>query len=983
MSSGQWVDTYFGHERIVFWGFGSVPKMSKYNKAPTRKIERYIRDVLMENFGRNYFKNHRLTKITYMPETGVMLQSYGNYHRYYYEGNDGKQIVVSAGSDSDYSNPTKNPVRSNDVIFEKEKDKLTIKIFKHVIDDIVKWQLENDINQNKSKAIEEVKIKNVNIGDKLSFGNFEGYDFVWTIVDKKDGVLTLCSDYTFRIQENNGFRRRVDSYFLNEYFTDDELKEISWTEDDCKFYVDYVEKYESAFKNKEDKKVLGCICRYDTDNISNIDHTLQYGRKDYLYGEKGKYKNTVLCCDEDGNIYDAYNDDIPKRLFVNIKPKKVKRIKDINEVETLKFNEYNDYIHSSNNQDIPSYSIPAKEKYMYKWRNEYSQIDTRDNKKIKTYQICDMILQENNEYKYIDRNGKEQKVLDFTDENIKNLKAGDLIHIGVVDDKKLIFRVRNIANDIATLDSVFSVNLKNYGEILNKDILIKKSSTLYFLRDEIAKILFRDEELKYFIKFNNDDVIANINKLQGLLPKGQDYYVIFNEKAIETNENKMIIDNKRKEIKEVYNYCDTTVGNTNNEIVEAIPKYNLVTYLNIEKFLPTIKMKLKNNIYESKYTYLPDLDALNYYEKVIKKNKDIYYLINNKLYCIKDYNDEKIVEKDKIKLVTDKVKMIMINNGNIYYLNTNNKLYYYNDTKNESSFIMDSVYELFKLDNGNICFYTDVNDDIVIKEGENLAGIIYKYENGNSFLIDSFENEKRVESKVGNVTFDTDDPHYYNKKNEHSYYVNKYNELVSVDEFGKREVIDENVSNYLVTFSDYGIAYNKFFNDNFEAYYYNLNEVQYIKEGKLDFDEQKSKGYFGVYEETGKGKTVLEFIDIPPEIYNMYISGTPAPNEEIKLYYDIFEKEQNVQVYYNVLYYMSEEGVLNKVDDYIYGLVDYYEDDRISYRKITYEMDGKKSLYDVYKEMKTKSPFSLDDGKKFLEEYRSIIRKIERKIINR
>ena len=910
-------------------GIIEVPEKSVYNSAPLRRNEIYIRDVLVEQFGKEFLDGLKLNEIKYIPLNTWMFSSYGDFHEYYYNHKKYGDFIITVNGDKGYSTYMETydiDISGNDDIVKNKNNKVYLGINERLIS----GYLNNKENSNRN-YIKKTKINDIMINDKIAFGKFANKNIVWTICDIKDDVLTLCSDYTFCFEENDIDRRMIDSRALNEHFTFDELKMICYTDDNLKFYADYPDNY-NAFNDKDNRKVISSLWEWSSELLD---------RRDYLFGKNGKYKNTYIGCDENGDTYNAYNNMIPKRVFVNIKSDYVNKIIDYDNIDKLDFSEYKKSIYEFNDN-----------KYQAFFR-KHSLNDTSNIKKIRVSQVNDSIMNYNGKYVYIDKEGDEIEIIKYDKDTFKDLNVGDVVSLGQVYDEDykrnfdLVFKIKKIEKDIAYLDALFSVtssfSKKQYNEMIK------------YLNTDFLNTAFINEKGLVLIDFTSDELIDAYKKEKIIIAN----YAMLKDKYY-YNEVVKVDDSNKKPLIDEYLYYD-------NE--DIIKKNN-----DNQDFTLSIKVKMNKNVNEDTYIILPDIKMQNYYGRVIRIGSDLYYLdLYDTLNHIKSYNGEKIIDKKINTVIANNVKSIMTYNNDIYYLDKNNNFYeLYN---NEPKFIIDNVFCMINFNESGANFLVDVNEKYYLDTGLTAyyeKGVPFRYDKNDIYLIDNIEDGNRVKVSDVKLSNEIGDGTYHNIKYGAYVYVNNEDSLIMIDNNGRRQVIDKEVVNYLMLAGENGVVYNKIDGSDHVAYYYNYKDIKMIGKGIVDTGDDCYREVFALYDEYGK--SIKEYINVPDEMKNHTYVSTKYSANEVQFMYKLIDEMDKITIRHSSLYYMEDEIIM--VDDYLSNdymsdHIEYYEGNGISYTKEEHNYTNK-SIFEVYDITKKLSPFSINDPNLFMNEYRAI-----------
>lgn len=768
----------------------------------------------------------------------------------------------------------------------------------------------------------------IEIYDKVTFGRVNNKKLIWTVA-KAGQYLTLISDYTF-FTNLNDIRKNLDTeeYFSN-YFTGTELLKMKKI-NDYRYNIMPYEEFIYIFPYEEDRKVLGCI---DGDYIGN---------KCYYVGGEGRYKASINACDENGELYPAYDLlELPNRICIVVDNQIVEKIENIDDVELFDFEEAkNNYEKDKNKQNNKS-------------RDEFDNIkffdeDMEINTKIATYK--NELVKIGDELKYVDYVGKEQDIKNIIDVN--DINVGEYVFYGNANkiieddsvknvDKKIIWRVVDKNNNKMTLHSVFVIDRKREDneykdselrKWLNNDFLQKsftieernriiETNTKYetdngslielndkvaTLTDEIANENYKDINTKINILSAKDllkEYIINYTNIEEekKYPKDEYFHLSFREAVYNIYPEQEYVYVENSNFNSIYNGHYYSFGGINEETCGV---------------MPIISLKFENekeNVY-----YINDLNfnKMTHHNFVIGAN--LYFIENKQLKVVNNLNNEKYVLKDDIKTAVENVDLIykrnkelyIFNNGKIGQDNVSDYGDFYIYIDNDKLYTIDNYISLYLLfnDDDSFNFYKKaiIDRDALYKGEIKLEGQKYFYKNekifddkNTEYSLIEFNNKQKnitninINKNKKTYTYENEiKPLIFYKKNSILYFYDGYNENeVSIvnNQKDRGYVYKADNENYYISITN---------TDNTQTlkilYYENKNwNLEDLDDGYFSYstyDYKDGMYYYSRYENE-IDTSFRDYISLyavnkntaPKEIYKKQLSD--------KCYYDI-DKEQ-------------------------------------------------------------------------------------------
>ena len=483
---------------------------------------------------------------------------------------------------------------------------------------------------------------------------------------------------------------------------------------------------------------------------------------------------------------------------------------------------------------------------------------------------CNRIIKVDKEYEYKDYLGVNHKIKNVNNENIKDINVGDYIYYGTSDEeRKIIFRVVDIKDGVATLHSVFAFD-SEYGCVL-KNESYKDSTLRTWLNDEFYNKAFTEEEKNRIIKtkerYDFDDYIytldyANLHKYYSIQYYG---YVTLKPKSL--NDEYVIADEMNADSE--YKPSNVSCWITNDKQFYSLKAiYDKNNTFKSDYVIPFMRINI-GNIDNTNYR-LPDIDFLNLLQRSFILNNDLYFLDDNDNFIrISNYNGEKTVQNNRVDVISDKVKHIYKVKNRIYFMTNmlneeKGDLYIYEN--GEKKLIMDNAFYCILFSNDRIIAVRYL-DNITYDENDKhiyyAYGQLYEYKNNTLTMLE--ETKKQLTGNNKRLIKDSD----INKAIEKNVKFDDINILLYVkDEYNYIKIDNEEYK------------YGK--NTNQSIYQENKNSLYFVEKNNIGFVTMYDKveerySLYAIYKENGK--SIIKEIDRNDgKIYIMYVSRN-------KLYY--------------------------------------------------------------------------------------------------
>ena len=717
----------------------------------------------------------------------------------------------------------------------------------------------------------------IKLFDKVIYGRYQDNDLIWTVIGIDGNKVKLICDYAIdaRCNEKRNFAEMsywelsADylPYEIESMFNEDEMLSIIPNEDNRSFGILDYEEYFELFKNKEDRVCLGVI------------NGPYRGSKCYFVGGEGIYKKTVNACDENGDIYPAYDVlELPNRLVINVNKNNNTNIKKAKEKDL---------------KPVVIDNWVKEQKLFY-----YPFIDT-SKRNTKIMHISNDIVYKNDEMLYVDFAGNEIAVKDFNIASASDLRVGDIINYGYMKNEKqnkMIYRVVDIKNGTATFESVFSIFPDGVYNIKSG---YKDSDLRTWLNEEFYKNYFSDDERSLIIKTHVDydrQGTAEIDSIEDYIYTYGYYDLIYYYFNLNLNTNYTLeyeVGLNTKCYEEEYSYLNSEFVPENrmvywNDSRESEVKRFITTYPNERTIytiyggyfrnkafigrgdeennvciVPIFRIKFSDDYDEDEVSH-PDVKFLEALDKAFYIGKDLYYIDKfQNLNLIKDYNPNKKLHKNDIEVINQEIDKIYKIGDDIYYIviskearydyDPSGKLYKKNKD-GDSIFIYNDVYPIFdRIDSLGISFYVGAKHDY-----GSIDGKLYKYVDGELFNSNGQKVEFGINTKLkratkaedinklyeGNHIIKYDDekyfningePKYYNPNDTFLYYITKSADLTRQDYEGNTEIIDSNVDNTNIYYN--AIIYTKRdVHNKLSTYIYNYDKVVKVYDLPYDYN---------------------------------------------------------------------------------------------------------------------------------------------------
>lgn len=876
---------------------------------------------------------------------------------------------------------------------------------------LIKDDLVNRIDNSENKNVLE-NTKNLsddtNIFDKVTFGEYDGYPLIWTVVDGDDEKLVLLSDYTFDVKFNDKRKGHIDGNnsnvgveILDKYFNGKEMEGILYNSEGDRYSILDYKKYNDIFTNKKDRVVLGCITEEN------------YGSKSYYVGGEGEYKKSVNACDKNGDIYNAKdNFMLPNRVLVEVKKDIAKKIDGKDDVELIDFYK-NGCLYE--NYKIKNINFFGEEKldHIAGFSND--------------------LVYKNDEVLYIDYDGKEKDIKDLSHVNEGTLRLGDIIYYGKIDtDKfnqkcysdKMIYRVAEIKDNIALLHSTFTMpfdksfdekksyktgKIRNYlnGDFYSKsfdekeksriinyhidyvddnDLKQKLEDKIYILSDEEIKKYYTDLNINYI---NSGEILNTRSIIDEYTYVNDDYNErnrFINDRYIdELNFNFLFSPTERYPLNiRLFTINDHAYSNINTGSVE----------INNHDVIISFRIKLGEQADVGNRMYaLPELSLSSYENMSFIYNNSLYFIDENSNFnVVKNYKNEYEVDNKRVETIFNNIGSVYRRKNKIYCIA--NMRYKENDTFGEwmgdlysiengdtyKEIYNDVCTVLYNINDEKIEFFTDFKTQGRYVGEISVDGKIHKYsegkvynENGDvekepSIINDLINNTKKISNapSADNINDSLNENEDYKQYIEFfdNYYIGWYNKPLLFDDYFKFNKDTINEDNF-----DCEALYNELKGQEL-AY---RGEDVLLKENSaykvickniVAYSKLDEKSFAVTYESIPKEK--IDFVDfikrnesskkptmrkIRDDIYydmKKYISDKQGSKIQIynnKKFYDI-KNADNIKFSSNVWFLKHNNGwyVRNYIDEEVYNLT--YDGINYTINDLGFKMRYQIHIYD-------------------------------------
>ena len=537
----------------------------------------------------------------------------------------------------------------------------------------------------------------------------------------------------------------------------------------------------------------------------------------------------------------------------------------------------------------------------------------------------------------------EENITNVNDYYLPEFEYDNFIERAVINDNDLYFMdFDNTLFLLRDYKGEAKVDKKNIIEIAKKvGMLYKKDDDVYIFSNLNWRDNWNEEEGVLYLSNKKVDKVQLADSVFARL--------FFRENAVEFYVDGKIrkgsIDGK-KYVLEDYILTDDNGKSKNiisgekliegkEESEEIIKNYNTIVVDRDRK-----KFKIKNKI--DKFVIIP-------------------YVKNASLYI--NYNDENI-EIDKIE-----------NDGSY-----EKPLFYYID-KYDAYYI---IYSREKTEKTTLRYLYMENDNIVIETLDEVNceitkkliydGVFYYQripENGwapdISTLYSVEQNENPKEIKYERLS----KYYYFNPRNGSEFFLNSSGDIVEIDKYGNRKIIEEYISD--LKFIPNGVIYSKKIDNDFKVFYYDLNkkyEIGYGNELK-ELSKIEAKDFYITGDDVRVFKLKHLFV-FDEKIIKSSIDDLALEKE--RFYKEVYDYLENVKEYIYIYdLYHIDENLAEKIDGEVGKTVTCGDNYILYVKKNT--LDFVKPIDKIYEMLKSINISYIKSAKSFVEGYKEYMSK--------